>query len=153
MFVDCLKLVPLHTYTITVYCGNSGGFERTGNSVSFMANIPVPTVTVGTVSGTSVSMQWASDQYATWHRVEYTVQGNKRSNAPVVAAAMESGSGMTVTGLAVGTNYTFHVYAGQGASYYEPHGTAFSVQTTGSHSGENATGLSPGQCFSQHSKL
>ena len=112
-----------------------------------MANIPVPSVTVGTVSGTSVSMQWASDQYSLWHRVEYMVQENKRSNAPVVAAAMESGSGMTVTGLAVGTNYTFHVYAGQGASYYEPHGTSFSVETTGSHDGENATGLSPGQCF------
>ena len=81
--------------------------------MTFMANIPVPSVTVGTVSGTSVSMQWASDGYATWHRVEYTVQGNKRSSTPVVVAAMQSGNGMTVTGLATGTNYTFHVYSGQ----------------------------------------
>jgi len=139
-----LKLVPLRTYTITVYCGDNGGFERTGSSVAFMANIPVPSVTVGTVSGTSVSMQWASDGYATWHRVEYTVQENKRSSTPVVVAAMQSGNGMTVTGLATGTNYTFHVYSGQGASYYEPHGISFSVQTTGSNASENATGLSPG---------
>ena len=99
---------------------------------------------VGTVSGTSVSMQWASDGYATWHRVEYTVQENKRSSTPVVVAAMQSGNGMTVTGLATGTNYTFHVYSGQGASYDEPHGISFSVETTGSHASENATGLSPG---------
>ena len=113
--------------------------------MTFMANIPVPTVTVGTVSGTSVSMQWASDQYATWHRVEYSQAANgKRSSSVTVAAAMQSGSGMTVTGLSTGTNYTFHVYAGQGASYYEPHGTEFSVETVGSN-GENATGLGIGQ--------
>ena len=136
--------MPLKTYVVTVYCGNAGGFERTGSNIAFMANIPVPTVTVGTVSGTSVSMQWASDGYATWHRVEYTAQGSKRSGGSiVVAAAQQTGSGMTVTGLATGTNYSFHVYSGQGASYYEPHGTVFSVQTVGNN-GENANGMSSG---------
>jgi len=147
VLVGWLQLVPLRTYIITVYCGNSGGFEQTGNSLAFMANIPVPTVTVGTVSGTSVSMQWATDAYAQWHRVEYTVQGSKRDNAPVVVAAKETGSGMTVTGLATGTNYTFQVYAGQGASYYEPHGTTFTVLTADTNN-ENATGLSSGLFFS-----
>ena len=141
-----MKLVPLHNYVITVYCGNNGGFEQTGSTVTFMTNIPVPTVTVGTVSGTSVSMQWASDQYALWHRVEYAVQGSKRNSALVIVAAMQTGSGMTVTGLAMGTNFTFHVYAGQGASYYEPHGTSFTVQTVGSND-EDASGLSSGRLF------
>ena len=50
----------------------------------------------------------------------------------MIVAAKETGSGMTVTGLATGTNFTFHVSAGQGVSYYEPHGTTFSVQTAGS---------------------
>ena len=136
--------MPLKTYVVTVYCGNAGGFERTGSNIAFMANIPVPTVTVGTVSGTSVSMQWASDGYATWHRVEYTAQGSKRSGGSiVVAAAQQTGSGMTVTGLATGTNYSFHVYSGQGASYYEPHGTVFSIQTAGSN-GENDSALGSG---------
>ena len=79
--------------------------------------------------------------------MEYTTQGNKRTSAPVIVAAKETGSGMTVTGLATGTNFTFHVSAGQGVSYYEPHGTTFSVQTAGSVSKDVSGGLSSGQFF------
>ena len=127
-----------------MFCGNNGGFEKYGSSLNFTTNIPEPTVTVGTVSGNSVAIQWASDGYATWHRVEYTVQSNKRDSSTVVAAAMQTGGGMTVTGLASGRNYSFHVYAGQGTSYHEPHGAAFSVQTTAGEANQSNGGLSPG---------
>jgi len=124
------QLVPLRNYTITVYCGNAGGFERTGSSVTFTANIPVPVVTVGTVSDTTIALSWASDQYATWHRVEYSQTSNgKRSSSVTVAAAMQSGSGMTVTGLSPGGSYDVRVYSGMGTSYYEPHGTLVTVKT------------------------
>jgi len=102
-----------------------------------MANIPVPTVTVGTVTDTTIALTWASDAYATWHRVEYSQSANgKRSSGVTVAAAMQTGSGMTVTGLPAGGTYLVRVYSGMGASYYEPHGTAVTVKTAAA-GGEN----------------
>ena len=127
------QLVPLRNYTITVYCGNAGGFERTGSSVTFTANIPVPVMTVGTVTGATVVLSWGSDSYATWHRVEYTQIGNRKKTSSVtVVAAMQTGSGITVSGLSPGFEYDFRVFSGMGASYYEPHGTSFVIKTPAS---------------------
>jgi len=135
------KLVPLKSYTVTIYSGNGGGFETTGSSVSFTTNIPVPVVTLGTVSDTTVELSWASDSYATWHRVEYTT-GSARA-VPVVVAAMQTGNGMTVTKLAPGTTFNFRIYSGTGPSYYEPHGTLVTV-TTAASNGESQAGLGGG---------
>ena len=116
-----------------MYCGNAGGFERNGSTVVFTTNIPIPVVTLGNVSDTTVELSWASDQYATWHRVEYTQVGNRKKTSGVtVVAAMHTGGGITVNGLSPGAEYDFHVYSGMGVSYYEPHGTTFVVKTLAS---------------------
>jgi len=109
--------------------------------VVFTTNIPIPVVTLGNVSDTTVELSWASDQYATWHRVEYTT-GSAR--AITVVGAQLSGNGITMKNLTSGTTYNFRVYSGMGASYYEPHGTLVSV-TTAASNGESQAGLGSGK--------
>ena len=141
------------SYTVVVYCGDGGGFEPVGNSVTFTTPIPAPIMSLGTVTSTTVTLTWAVDAYAQWHRVEYsetttTTTGSKRSGVTLVAA-MQSGSGMTVTGLTPGSSYATHVYSGSGSSSssYEPHGTVIDIQTAGSAGSDNQGRLSTGNGF------
>jgi len=141
------------SYTVVVYCGDGGGFEPVGNSVTFTTPIPAPIMSLGTVTSTTVTLTWAVDAYAQWHRVEYsetttTTTGSKRSGVTLVTA-MQSGSGMTVTGLTPGSSYAIHVYSGSGSSSssYEPHGTVIDIQTAGSAGSDNQGRLSTGNGF------
>jgi len=131
---------------VIVYCGSLGGFEPTGSSVTFTTPIPAPIMTLGAVTSTTVALTWTADDYATWHRVEYFADNSKRSTT-TVAAEMQTGSGMTVTGLSPGTSYTIHIYSGSGSSSsgYEPYGTVVQVQTkAGPAAGDSNAGLSSG---------
>ena len=79
---------------------------------------------------------------------ETTTTGSKRSGVTLVAA-MQSSSGMTVTGLTPGSSYAIHVYSGSGSSSssYEPHGTVIDIQTAGSAGSDNQGRLSTGNGF------
>ena len=135
--VTAVDLGILQTYTVIVYSGNKGGFEKLGSRVTFTTNIPVPSgVGIGSVGNTVANITWASNSYAQWYRVEYYETSNsKRSSSatPTVFATKLTGTSVAITGLTPGTNYAVHIYAGMGDSYYEPHGTITTVRTlTGS---------------------
>jgi len=135
--ITAVDLGILQTYTVAVFSGNGGGFEKLGSRVTFTTNIPVPSgVGIGSVGNTAVNLTWASNSYAQWYRVEYYETSNsKRSSSassestPTVFATKLSGTSVDITGLTPGTNYAVHIYAGMGDSYYEPHGTVTTVRT------------------------
>ena len=123
-----------------IFCGNAGGFESTGTLFSFSTNIPVPSgLAVGLLSDTEIQINWDADSWAEWHRVEYTATGagGKRDATPTVFDSHLVGSNVTITGLTAGSTYDFHIYAGRGASYYEPHGTTITSQTLASNGNLN----------------
>jgi len=136
-------------YTVIVYCGDDGGYEPVGSSVTFTTPIPAPVMSVGTVTSTTVALTWAVDAYAQWHRVEYSETTKSKRSGVTLVAAMQSGSGMTVTGLSPGSLYAIHVYSGSGSSSssYEPHGTVIDIQTAAGPAGSDSKELSTGNQF------
>jgi len=140
-------LLPWHNYTVKVFCGNVGGFEMGGRETTFTTDIPPPSgTTEGEVSDTMVELSWAVDSLhlTDWYRIEYEMVsgGGKRAAATTVFASQLHGTSVNVTGLVASSTYTIFIYAGKGASYYEPHGTSITVTTLIS-SGNQANGGLP----------
>lgn len=119
-----------------VYCGNGGGFENTGKTVTFQTQIPEPgTPTLGASTSTSVSLSWVKNSYAEWYRIEYSVEagGKKAGNGETLFEAKHVGASVEVTDLEPGTSYNVHVFSGRGSSPsgYEPHGVIIKATTLG----------------------
>jgi hypothetical protein len=102
-------------------------YERIAEGIKAYSEVyapAAPTVTLGTVTSTSVSLSWVAVEGAVSYQIAYRVAAGSWVNGPSVA-----GTTGTVTGLTGSTGYEFRVAGLSAAGIYSPNSNVVSATT------------------------